>query len=258
MQRGMKTSLPPAAAFALLAACGSAPQDNAAPAAPGNGANATFTASELPTPASVNPALFVPAPGIYQAQAVVSAPSPELEALTNRITAAARANPAWFRIYGAEHPGEVPYPPNLGLSEEEYRRFLVLTRQIGLREIGRVSLNVTRRSDGGLALSAAGAGARLNGIILYPDRNRVETPFGPLASRSVIDNPEQQSPTGPWRGVQWSNRGSASLRPVRIAFGRRARGDMILFYDYGPTDPETVTLLYPAQAAPAPAPAPAR
>lgn len=249
MHSGMKRSLPPAAAFVLLAACGSASQENAAPAAPGNASNASVTAAELPTPSAVNPALYVPAPGTYQAQAVVSAPSPELEALTNKITTAVRADPAWFRIYSAEHPGELPYHPNLGLTEAEYRRFLVLTRQIGLREVGRVALTVTRRADGGLALSAAGPGARLNGVVLYPDRNRVDTPFGPLASRSVIDNPEQQSPTGPWRGVQWSNRGSASLRPVRIAFGRRARGDMILFYDYGPSDPETVTLLYPAQAA---------
>ena len=252
----MKRILPPAAALALLAACGGAPENNATPAAPANEADAArMTQADLPTPGSVNPALYVPTPGAHQAQAMVLAPPPELEALNNRMAAAVRANPAWFRVYAAENPGQLPYHPNLGLSEEEYRRFLALTHQIGLREIGRVTLNVTRRADGGLQLAANGAGARLNGIIIYPDRNRVETPLGPLASRSVLDNPEQQSPTGPWRAVQWSNRGSAAPRPVRIAFGRRARGDMILFYDYGPTDAETVTLLYPAEAAASPAPA---
>jgi hypothetical protein len=254
----MKRILPPAAALVLLAACGSAPENNAAPAVPANAAEAArMTQADLPTPAAVNPALYVPTPGTHQAQAMVLAPPPELEALNNRMAAAVRANPAWFRIYATENPGQLPYHPNLGLSEEEYRRFLALTHQIGLRELGPVTLTVTRRADGGLQLAGTGAGARLNGIVVYPDRNRVETPFGPLASRSVLDNPERQSPTGPWRAVQWSNRGSAAQRPVRIAFGRRARGDMILFYDYGPSDAETVTLLYPAPAtATAAAPAP--
>ncbi len=49
--------------------------------------------------------------------------------------------------------------------------------------------------------------------------------------------------------MQWSNAGSTTGRPVQLAFGRRAAGDLILYYDFGPSDAETIVLLYPAAAA---------
>jgi hypothetical protein len=176
----------------------------------------------------------------------ITAP-PEMQALAERIRTAMRARPDWFRAYAAQHPqGELPWHSNLGVSQAEYRRFLDLTHELGLAEVGRVALTVTRRPDGGLALAATGQAASLDGVIVYPGRDRVETPRGTLGRRSAIDNREPRSPTGPWQGVQWSNVGSSHGRPVKLAVGRRAGGDLILYYDFGPTDAETVILLYPA------------
>lgn len=232
-----------------LAGCGGPPPDNGAPAAPvqqGNGGQAAPPPS-LPPAASLNPAPFLPAVGVHAARAMAIAAPPEMERLAERIRAAMRARPDWFRTYAAQHPeGELPWHANLGVSEAEYRRFLALTHELALVEIGRVSLTVTRRPGGGLALAATGTAAPLEGIVVHAGRNRVGTPRGALTRRSVVDNREVRSPTGPWQGVQWSNVGSTPGRPVRLAFGRRAGGDMILYYDFGPSDAETVILLYPA------------
>ena len=232
-----------------MTACGGPPANNGAAAAQAQGntpAQAAAPAPPLPPAASLNPLPFLPSAGVHRARAMAITAPPEMQALAERIRTAMRARPDWFRAYAAQHPqGELPWHSNLGVSEAEYRRFLDLTHELSLAEVGRVAFTVTRRSDGGLAIAATGQAAPLDGIIVYPGRDRVETPRGTLGRRSAIDNREQRSPTGPWQGVQWSNVGSSQGRPVRLAFGRRADGDLILYYDFGPTDAETVILLYP-------------
>lgn len=243
----MRRILPLACLF--LAACsGGTPANNQTPPAPEAAANQAAPAATTLADAAV----FLPTPGAHPARAMAMAVPPEAEALAARMTAAIRANFAWYRTYAAQHPqGELPWHPNLGISEAEYARFLTLTGQIALREIGRVTLTATRRPDGGLALAANGAAAPLNGTILYPERDQVETPLGRLGNGGATANRQARSPTGPWEGVRWTNTGSGAPRRVALAFGRRAQGDMLVFYDYGPSDAETVILLYPAANQPA-------
>ena len=236
----------------LLAACSGSPEsDNVtagAGAAPGNQARAA-----APTPLPVPPAeAFLPAPGRHPARLMVLAPPAEAVALRDRMAAAIMRNRAWYEAYVAQHPsGELPWHANLGVSEAEYARFLALARRIGVRESGRVTLVVTRRGDGGLALAADGAAAPLNGMILYPARGRGETPLGALTRRSAAGNDAAESPLGRWQGAEWRNQGSGASRLLSLAVGRRAAGDMLLYYNFGPSDAESVILLYPA-AGPAP------
>lgn len=244
---------PAAALLALLTACGGPPATGNAPEAEaGNAANsaeATPPGNQAAPATAAEAASYLPAPGTHRARAMALAVPPEAEALARRITTAIRANPAWYRTWVAQHPGgELPWHANLGVSEEEYRRFQALANQIALREVGQVTLTVATSPNGGLALTADGPATALNGITLYPARDRVETPLGSLANRAPVVNSLANSPTGPWRGVRWSNQGQGVPRRVSLSFGLRARGDMILFYDYGPTDAETVVLLYPAPA----------
>jgi hypothetical protein len=244
----MRRIAPAAFALGLLAGCGGAAQNNSAAPAPANNNGAAANAPAATPVADV--AAYLPTVGAHPAQAVAIAVPPEVEALATRMTAAIRANFAWYRTYAAEHPqGELPWHPNLGVSAEEYRRFQTLAGRMSLREIGRVTFTVTRQPDGGLAIAASGPAAALNGIILYPDRNRVETPLGRLGNGAPAVNRQANSPTGPWQGVRWTNLGSGAPRRVALSFARRARGDMLIFYDYGPSDAETVVLLYPAATA---------
>lgn len=248
---GMRRLCLSAFALALLAAC-SGGETNAPVAAPVNGAEAAAPANAASpaAPSAASTAAWLPAPGPHPARAMALSIPPEAEALAGRMTAAIRANYAWYRAYAQQHPqGELPWHPNLGISAEEYRRFQTLAGRIALRELGPVTLNVTRRPDGGLALAAGAPAAALNNIIVYPDRDRVETPFGRLGNAAQAGNRNIVSPTGPWQGVRWSNHGNAAPRRLSLTFGRRAAGDMLIFYDYGPSDAETVILLYPATPA---------
>jgi hypothetical protein len=236
--------------LALPAACSGPPADNTAPAndaqatAPANGA--APAASPAPLPAS-EAAAYLPTPGAHPARAMALAPPAEAVRLRDRMAAAIARNRAWYDSWVAQHPGgEPPWHANLGVSQADYANYLALTRQIGLSERGRVVLTVTRRPDGGLTLAASGAAAALNGLVLYPQQGRVETPLGGLATISTTGNDAAQSPLGRWRGAEWSNRGTGAARLVSLAAGRRAAGDLMLYYNYGPSDAETVILLYPA------------
>jgi hypothetical protein len=232
----------------FLAACSGSTPANQAPAAPEAAANQAVSAATT----LANAAAFLPTPGTHPARAMAMAVPPEAEALAARMTTAIRANFAWYRSYAAQHPqGELPWHPNLGISQAEYARFQTLAGQIALREIGPVTLTATRRPDGGLALAADGAATPLNGIILSPGRDQVQTSLGQLGNVGATANRQARSPTGPWEGVRWTNAGSGAPHRVALAFGRRAQGDMLIFYDYGPSDAETVILLYPAAGSPA-------
>ncbi len=244
------------ASIALLTACSGSPGNESAgapagsaPAAPAEAANAVAHAGAA-APAGAALATYLPAPGRHDARAMVLAPPAEAVALRDRMAAAIIRNEAWFEAYAARHPqGELPWHANLGIGEADYLRYLALTRQIRLSERARVRLTVTRRPDGGLALAADGAAAALTGILLYPDRGRAETPRGPLGTSRVTGNDAADSPLGRWQGAEWSNRGIHATRLVSLSAGRRAAGDMLLYFSYGPSDAETVILLYPAAAA---------
>ena len=234
------------AVLALLAGCGGEreAQNPAAREKAGTNAATPATSTE-PVAAPAALADYLPDPGRHAARVMALAPPAEAVALRDRMAAAILRNQAWYTAWAAQHPeGELPWHANLGVSEAEYRRFLALTRQIALSERGRVTLTVTRRPDGGLALGASGAGAALNGVILYPERGRVETPLGRLGTRAATGNDEAASPLGRWRGIAWTNRGTGASRALSLSAGRRAAGERLLYYSYGPTDEETVILFY--------------
>ena len=214
---------------------------------------ATPATSAEPAAAPAALADYLPDPGRHPARVMALAPPAEAVALRDRMAAAILGNQAWYTAWAAQHPqGELPWHANLGVTEAEYRRYLALTRQIGLAERARVTLTVTRRPDGGLALATDGAAAALNGVILYPDRGRVETPLGRLGTRAATGNDEAASPLGRWRGIAWSNRGTSAPREVSLSAGRREAGERLLYYSHGPSDEETVILFY-GGAAPRPA-----
>lgn len=244
------------ACTALLAACSSAP-DNAGAAAEDNvvanamaAINAIVPAQRSPAPTGATLASYLPPPGRHAARAMVLSPPPEAIQLRDRMAAAIMRNRAWFEAYATQHSeGELPWHANLGISQADYQRYLALTRQIGIRESGRVQLSVTRLPDGGLGLATQGGAAALNGVILYPDRGRAQTPLGALETSRATGNDDAGSPLGRWQGAEWNNGASGAARVVSLSAGSRNSGDMLLYYNYGPSDAETVILLYPAAAA---------
>ena len=125
---------------------------------------------------------------------------------------------------------------------------IALSNEVRLEEIGRLQLGVAAAPGGGFALSATGPAARLNGIVLQPGRDRVETPRGRLTRRVAINQNDPRAPTGPWTGVQWSSEGQR--RAVKLALGRTPRGEGVLYYDAGGGGEPVLLFFQVAPAAP--------
>jgi hypothetical protein len=125
---------------------------------------------------------------------------------------------------------------------------LALSDQARLDEAGRLSLGVAAAPGGGFVLAAGGPAARLNGIVLRPERDFVETPRGRLTRRIAINQNDPNAPTGPWTGVQWSSEGPGPA--VRLALGRTARGEGVLYYDVGGGDEPVLLFFDPAPGRP--------
>lgn len=190
---------------------------------------------------------FLPRPGVHPARELqVSAP-PEDAGLAQRIAAAVQRNPSWLKAYVAEHAnreGALPYHPNFGVSEAEYARMLSMVGRMALQEVGRVNLSVSRSTDGSLTLSSSGRAARLNGIAIHPEKDVVETPFGRLTHRVAINQEDPNSPTGRWKGVQWSNDGQQGAARVKLALGRREDGEGLIYFQGTPGEDAPVILAY--------------
>jgi hypothetical protein len=189
---------------------------------------------------------FLPKAGTHQVrQMQVMAPA-EASGLADRMTAAAQRNLSWFQQYAAQHEGKegmLPYHPNLGLSEAEYGKFVSLIGQMALRETGRAQVSVAASPEGALALSASGGAAALNGIVIHPRQDFVHTPSGRLTHRISIDQDDPKSPTGRWKGVQWSN-GDATAQSAKLAVGRRENGEMMIYYAAAGSQSGPLILVY--------------
>lgn len=72
---------------------------------------------------------YLPKSGVIHGDVMAIGTSPEMESLAQKIQAAAATNPGWFAQYAAQHQGSgvLPYHENLGVSKEEYQRFLLLS-----------------------------------------------------------------------------------------------------------------------------------
>ncbi len=66
--------------------------------------------------------------------------------------------------------------------------------------------------------------------------DQVETPLGRLTCRVEIDQADPKSPTGRWRGVQWSSEGGSP--EIKLAVEWRESGDRVIY------DDQTLFLLY--------------
>lgn len=158
--------------------------------------------------------------------------------IVQRLEAHLAEHPEWWSEHVRSAPeGEpIPYDPRMGISEAEYLEFLELASAGTLNKVGEATLDFQWVSSRRVRLGAEGELAALNGIEIDVVLQRATTPFGTLPERVEIDNRSESSPTGPWRGVQWSGEVVAPDlsfgASVQLAIGRLSRDDRaILYYD---------------------------
>jgi hypothetical protein len=116
--------------------------------------------------------------------------------LSRKLQAGIKENPGAFAsgVLNAK-PGEpVDYDPRLGMTEEEYREFLELAKEIKFVKLGSVTLKVGR-SDEGVKLDGGEFLPELSKITFNLMEKQVRTPFGNCTKVTAVCTGEGQKAT---------------------------------------------------------------
>ena len=188
---------------------------------------------------------------------MVPAASPELEGLAKRMQTAVAANPEWFRTY-VEDAGtdELPYHKNFGITEEEYERFLSLSKAgRTLRKVASVEISLSESADGTLTFKTMPTDFPLNMVSISASGDIAQIPYGSLRRGADINQRDANSPTGRWSGARWEHEEVSG--PVtwaaQLSIGTREDfNDGIIYYNVirqGGAQPERIqfAVLYPLQ-----------
>ena len=162
---------------------------------------------------------------------------PQLAILSQRLQQAVQKDPSWWQehVRRAE-PGEpLAYDPKLGLTEAEYREFLMLADSVQMKPVRTVEV-VIERSRAGWRFANSTAVAALRGIEIDTVRNQVHSPFGDLVRAAPITASEGQRATGPWGGPRWNLEAVDTLTltgtVAQFAVGKHSEtGRTVIYYD---------------------------
>ena len=177
----------------------------------------------------------------------------EIEAISNKLNTALETNSDWLDGYlkQIEHkPGQpIPYHPNLGLSKTEYSMLLKAKGKLQLVSLGTVKLTLS--ADEKMFKIKVIGGKLQKEFLVNVESNTIETSRARLTTVSSINQTSDNSPTGPWSGIQWSNisKEDEQLFSEKIAIGKlRKQNKGIIYYDLKSTKENIVThfvILYP-------------
>jgi hypothetical protein len=159
---------------------------------------------------------------------------------TKTMQAAVARNPDWWSAYVKQSmptEGPLPYHPNFGLTEEQYKEYLALAKQMELQEGAETSLLVQRTEEGTWTLNpGAPVGKPLQ--IEIDVKNRVaKTPYGTLVSPTEIRSGSGNAwgSLGEWEGLEWKMRegapesGRAKLVTLRLGRLLNSNRGILLF-----------------------------
>jgi hypothetical protein len=164
--------------------------------------------------------------------------SPEADRLAEKLSKAINANPTWWMNYAKanidKHP--LPYHANLGMSEAEYRRYLVVIEDRYFAVHSTRTLSVHRTGADSFALDGGDDLPWITGIAF--DLRTAMTTI-PGVRRRVPGAPKSDvllRPVGKWQGLRWQlDEGGDSpftghVRAVCLEVGTTEGGNLIVSY----------------------------
>jgi hypothetical protein len=227
-----------------LASCGSGEEIGVAPTntVPPQPSETPASSQTTPSPPSqeLSPTPFTDPPlpiGPLTVDIMELVGSPRLIQLVSSFQAAAQKNPDWWLEYVQENSdieGELPYHPNMGLSEAEYEEMLALSDKMSLGKVGETVLLVEQRPDGRIVLDGGERLPELTGILIDVAQDRVKTPYGMTTTTSTIKASSEQQATGPWNGTNWKlERGNplgGDALGIQFAIGKYVEKEQGIIY----------------------------
>ena len=155
-------------------------------------------------------------------QVVVVEPPKEIEQYVAKVEEAARADPAWFKIYSkSAKPGiPLPFHEKLGLSKEDYAAYNKLwdeRRMVPLKD-GNVVVRLEQSKPGEWMIRVSGKGAPLSLLRYQQGKDVVKSPNGELVRLKDIDA-DPRSILGRWTGHEWRFEEEDTLGKIKENFG---------------------------------------
>jgi hypothetical protein len=131
-------------------------------------------------------------------------PSPHLLEISAKMLKAAQQNKEWLVNYlkSRSEPGKpLPYHPNLGVTEAEYREFLEQAPKAPLKEVARFEIKIVKGAGGEMKLDTQGKVPLFEQCSFYPGEEKIVIPEGTLEKPDTSGKPDGGGIIGPWRGL---------------------------------------------------------
>ena len=192
----------------------------------------------ISTSSSLATETFLPIDGEYKADVLTEAMDKNIQEIVLKLNATVASNPLWLNEYIAKvsRPGEpLPYHKNFGISNEEYDLMLAAAKHTNLVKISDAVVKL-KRSDGTITMNVAGVELPTDTFVFASDESVMRCKLGRSSATKIIDQRNPNSPTGAWRGKQWTiTKGNEKLLSsedfyeVKIAVGKDSK-ERILVY----------------------------
>lgn len=152
-------------------------------------------------------------------------PPPEIEKYTDKVQAAARKDPKWFREFSgqAKSGAPLPYDERIGLTKAEYDEYLTLWNKREFKPIEEVMLLLRQSSGNTWAITATGAASTISILRYDAKSDSFRSPNGELKRLADI-TADASSVLGEWSGMEWKFEEETGLGKTKenLALGRMA------------------------------------
>ena len=140
---------------------------------------------------------YMPLDKPIKTKVMVLQTNPELIPIAKKLSRAVARHRKWFTAFVAKlQPGQImPYHPNLGISKQEYDKFVKEGRRMQLKKVDSLTMKFQTIEPGKYVIKT-NKPTPVDGLIIT--QHDVTTPYGIASKISIIDNQDSESPLGAW------------------------------------------------------------
>jgi hypothetical protein len=189
-------------------------------------------AKKDPAPGVMAGGIEFPPAGRYKADLLSPATTPEAEAIGLKLQQAMAADPAWFQSYLQEaglEPGQLlPYHEKMGITEEEYAAVLEAAKSMGLKKLSDAYVSFAE-AQGRLTMHIEGVALPTYTFVFSSGGQEMKCTLGSSAAPTAINQKDESSPAGAWKGSQWvvtkgnpeqALKGAGDVYELKVAIGK--------------------------------------
>ena len=157
----------------------------------------------------------------------------EMNELSAKIKKGMLSNYNWYLKYLKENEGKtLPYHPNLGVTKEEYSKYLDLINSLRLIKKGEGKIQINKDIKENITITAKSGVSLMDKIKINFKDNTVTTEYGTCIFKSIISASESQKVTEKWNGYSWRLIDIEKFKSIEFSLGKiEDKNEVIIYYD---------------------------